>query len=71
MILKNKIPYRYLFKKKQERQTKAQSDKSFGHLFRRLTSLTSLNYGQKSGLVDSKLDSRSEGCGFESCLILH
>jgi len=27
--------------------------------------------GRKPGLVDSKLDSRSKGCGFESCLILY
>jgi len=27
--------------------------------------------GRKPGLVDRKLDSRSKGHGFESCLILH
>jgi hypothetical protein len=31
----------------------------------------SINIERKPGLVDSKLDSRWRGCGFESCLILH
>jgi len=34
-------------------------------------SLRELRRGQKPGLVDSRLDSQSKGCGFESHLIQH
>jgi len=37
----------------------------------RTTLLVALRVGRKPGLVDSKQDSRSKGCGFKSCLILH